>query len=100
MDDSVRTQIEALRHLKLRALKEKYRELFGEDSPSSNSSHLFRRMAWRLQALSEGDLSARARERAAQLALDADLRLRLPRSFSKELEGGKAQQTQPRDPRL
>ena len=55
MDDTVRTEIEALRNLKLRALKQKYRELFGEDSPSSNSSHLFRRVAWRLQALSEGD---------------------------------------------
>src|SRR4051794_27612378 len=42
--------------------------LFGEESRSSNRAYLFRRIAWRLQALSEGDLSTRARQRAAQLA--------------------------------
>ena len=82
MNDTVRAGIEALRLLKTKALKVKYRELFGEESHSSNREYLFRRVAWRLQALSEGDLSARARERAAELAVDADLRLRPPCSFS------------------
>jgi hypothetical protein len=36
--------------------------------------------AWRLQALAEGDLSERTRERALRLAQDADLRLRAPQS--------------------
>ena len=34
-----------------------------------------RRIAWRLQALAEGDLSERAKARAAELARDADLRV-------------------------
>jgi hypothetical protein len=72
--------------------------LFGEASKSSNHAHLFRRVAWRLQALSEGDLSQRARERAAALAVDVDLRLRAPRKFWRELE---AEPRGPvRDPRL
>jgi hypothetical protein len=90
MNDTVRTEIEALRLLKAKALKVKYRELFGEESRSSNQAYLFRRVAWRLQALNEGDLSARARERAAQLAVDADLRLRPPGDFSKQIEARQA----------
>ena len=39
-----------------------------------------RRILWRLQVLAEGDLSQRARERAAELANDADLRITLPRT--------------------
>jgi len=45
----------------------------------SNRVWLIRRIAWRLQALAEGDLSERARRRAAELACDADLRLLPPR---------------------
>ncbi len=63
-------------------LKKKYRELFGEDSKSSNKQFLFRRIAWRLQARVEGDLSERARHRAAEIADDADLRTRAPKGFS------------------
>src|SRR5262249_5313889 len=37
------------------------------------------RIAYRLQVLAEGDLSERARRRAAELANDADLRLIPPR---------------------
>jgi Protein of unknown function (DUF2924) len=87
MDVTLRQEIESLRKLKMKGLKARYRELFGEESPSSNHQHLFRRIAWRLQARAEGDLSARARQRAAQLAQDADLRLRAPRRFWKQLDG-------------
>src|SRR5262249_26829227 len=41
---------------------------------------LIKRIVWRLQALAEGDLSERARRRAAELARDADLRLNPPQS--------------------
>ena len=61
--------------MKITALKELYRELFGEDSHSRNRSYLIRRIAWRLQAITLGDLSERARARAAELACDADLRV-------------------------
>jgi hypothetical protein len=81
VNQQVQQEIEALRKQKTKALKARYRELFGEESRSSNHAHLFRRIAWRLQALSEGDLSQRARDRAAELAADVDLRLRAPRKF-------------------
>ncbi len=59
-------------------LKERYAEVFGEATRSNNKRFLIKRIIWRLQALDEGDLSERARRRAAELARDADLRLRPP----------------------
>ena len=104
MDEPLQREIETLRKLTIKQLKERYWELFGEHSPSFNHAHLFRRVAWRLQARSEGDLSERARERAAQLADDTDLRLRAPRRFWSELaqavEAKEQLQAQARDCRL
>jgi hypothetical protein len=100
MDEVVRQEIESLRKLKTKELKLRYRELFGEDSPSSNHQHLFRRIAWRLQAQSAGDLSERARQRAAQLAEDLDLRLRAPRPFWDQLLRANGVAASQRDPRL
>jgi len=98
MNEELRREIEQLRRQKTKALKSRYLELFGEASKSSNQAHLFRRIAWRLQALPEGDFSQRARERAAALAVDVDVRLRAPRKFWRELE---AEPRGPvRDPRL
>ena len=75
MNTSLEVQIEELRQLPAIALQAKYLELFGEESRSGNRQFLFRRVAWRLQALAEGDLSERARQRARELANDADLRV-------------------------
>ena len=75
MTPSLEVQIEELRELPAIALQAKYLELFGEESRSGNRQFLFRRVAWRLQALAEGDLSERARRRALELANDADLRV-------------------------
>jgi len=55
--------------------------VFGEATPCRHRQHLFRRIAWRLQALAEGDLSERARQRAGEIARDADLRMVAPRGF-------------------
>jgi Protein of unknown function (DUF2924) len=85
MNDEVRKEIEHLRLETNKALKSRYLDLFGEPSRSSNHAHLLRRIAWRLQALSEGDLSQRARDRAATLAVDVDLRLYAPRKFWRQL---------------
>src|SRR3954451_21175664 len=78
MDEALAMEIESLRKLKTKALHGGYRELFGEESRSSNHAYLFRRIAWRLQAKAQGDLSERARKRAAEVADDAHLRLRAP----------------------
>jgi len=74
-------EIENLRRASLAALREKHREVFQEQTRSRHREHLFRRIAWRLQALAEGDLSERARGRAHQIARDADLRTVAPRDF-------------------
>ena len=102
MNREVHEEIEALRSQKTKALKARYRELFGEESRSSNHTHLFRRIAWRLQARAEGELSQRARDRAADLAADVDLRLRPPRKFWRDLADASAEQSRRgrRDPRL
>src|SRR6266404_9086129 len=92
MNPEVHQEIEALRKQKTKALKARYRELFGEESRSSNHAHLFRRIAWRLQARAEGELSQRARDRAVDLASDVDLRLRPPRKFWRELADAGSEQ--------
>jgi hypothetical protein len=98
VDDALGMEIERLRKLKTGELRTRYRDVFGEASPSFNRAHLFRRIAWRLQAKAEGDLSERARRRASQLANDSDLRLRAPRSFWREIE--RHGESPNRDPRL
>jgi hypothetical protein len=81
MDPSVIRSIEELENSKIPELRRRYRELFGEESKSSNKQFLFRRVAWRLQANAEGDLSERARRRIADVADDRDLRVRAPKEF-------------------
>jgi Protein of unknown function (DUF2924) len=81
MKAAVLKQIEALRQLTVAGLRDKYREVFGEDSRSNHKDFLFRRIAWRLQANAEGGLSERARRRALEIANDADLRIRAPKDF-------------------
>src|SRR5262245_42199521 len=80
---ALREQIEGLRHMTVGQLKEKYREVFGEESRSNHKQFLFRRIAWRIQANAEGGLSERARRRALEIANDADLRIRAPKNFLK-----------------
>ena len=81
MDNAVLMEIESLRRASMAALRGKYREVFQEETRSRHREHLFRRIAWRLQALAEGDLSQRARNRAREIARDADLRLIAPPDF-------------------
>jgi len=77
---AISSEIDDLRHKTVAQLQNRYLEVFRETSRSNHKQFLIRRIAWRLQALAEGDLSERARERALSLAQDADLRLRAPRS--------------------
>jgi hypothetical protein len=81
---AVREEIEALRHMTVGQLKEKYRDIFGESSRSNHKQFLFRRIAWRVQANAWGGLSERARPRALEMANDFDLRIRAPKNFLKE----------------
>jgi hypothetical protein len=81
MDNAVLMEIERLRRASLAGLREKFREVFQEEARTRHREHLFRRIAWRLQALAEGDLTERARGRAREIAQDADLRKVAPRDF-------------------
>jgi hypothetical protein len=73
-------EIAALQRLTVGQLRQRFADVFGEATRASNRTWLVNRIAWRLQALAEGDLSERARRRATELARDADLRLNPPRS--------------------
>jgi Protein of unknown function (DUF2924) len=79
---NILNEVAALQRLTVGQLRQRFAELFGEATPASNRTWLVKRIAWRIQALAEGDLSERARRRAAELACDADLRLNPPRSKS------------------
>ena len=87
MQTQIHTQIEALRRMTVRELRGRYREVFGEDSRSNHKQFLFRRIAWRLQANTEGGLSERARLPALEIANDADLRIRAPKGFDFDAAG-------------
>jgi hypothetical protein len=79
MEASTYQEIQGLSRLTVGQLREKYLDVFGEETRARHKVFLQKRIAWRLQALAEGDLSERARRRADELADDADLRLRAPR---------------------
>jgi hypothetical protein len=74
-------EITALQRLTIQQLRTRYAEVYGEGTSASNRVWLIKRIAWRLQALAEGDLSERARRRAAELANDADLRSSPPKEI-------------------
>ena len=79
MTDHLAKELARLPRLGVADLRRRYAQLFGETTRTGNKAWLVKRLAWRLQALAEGDLSERARRRAAELARDADLRLSPPR---------------------
>jgi len=65
----------------VKELRHRWAGLFGEEAPNGHKQYLIKRIAWRIQAKAEGDISERARRKAQELANDADLRLRAPRKM-------------------
>src|SRR5262245_64029044 len=90
MPPNLATEIAALPRLRVSELRARFVAVFGEPTPSHNKVWLVKRIAWRLQAQAEGDLSERARRRAAELIADADVRLSAPPP-----DAGTATQEQP-----
>src|SRR5436190_14977019 len=80
MELNVAQELGVLRRMTPAELRIKYREAYGEESRSGHKEWLIKRIIWRLQALAEGDLSERARNRTLELANDADLRTNAPRA--------------------
>lgn len=80
MDLNVGKEFAALRRMTVNELRAKYAAVFGEETNARHKQWLQRRIIWRMQALAEGDISERARQRAAELARDADLRTSAPKA--------------------
>ncbi|MBL8879213.1 MAG: DUF2924 domain-containing protein [Phycisphaerales bacterium] len=76
---NVAKEIAALKSMTVGQLREKYQTVFGEPTQAGNKDFLFKRIIWRLQSPAEGDLSERARRRAADIARDADIRMTMPK---------------------
>jgi hypothetical protein len=103
MELNVHKEVAAMRRMGPKELRARYADVFGETTGAHNKAWLIRRIAWRLQALAEGDLSERARRRAEALANDADLRLSPPRQRAADAPPPAAPAAavgSPRDPRL
>lgn len=82
---AIERQILQMQRMTMPELRERYREAFGESTRSRHKQWLVKRIAWRLQATDEGELSERARQRAIELANDADLRLTPPKEDGSSL---------------
>lgn len=77
---NINKEIAALNRMTVTELRRKHIEVFSERTRSGHKAYLVKRIAWRMQANAEGDLTTRARRRAEELANDADLRTHAPRS--------------------
>jgi len=79
MTQDLKIELAALQKMSPSQLREKYLHVFGESTRSGNTTFLCKRIAWRLQSNAEGSLSERARQRAVELARDADIRTTMPK---------------------
>jgi hypothetical protein len=81
---NIEKEAATLRRMKVGQLQSKFSQVFGEPTKARNKQWLVKRILWRLQAILEGDISDRARQRAKDLANDADLRTSAPKKPSSE----------------
>lgn len=79
MNKKLSAEVARLERMSVNQLAERFEEVFGEQCRSRHKRYLIRRIAWRLQANAEGGLTERARQRAAELANDAEVRVTPPR---------------------
>jgi len=79
MEINVGKEVAALGRMTVGELRTRYAEVFGETTNAHHKLWLVRRIIWRMQAMANGDLSERARQRARELANDADLRVSAPK---------------------
>lgn len=81
MSETLDEQIDALQRMTTSELVERFAELHGYPCRTRHRAYLLRKIAWRLQANAEGDLSERARRRAEELADDAEVRVMAPKTM-------------------
>lgn len=82
---NVAQSVDGLNRMTTRELRDRYRDVFQEPALSNNRVFLIKRIAWRMQSQVEGTLSDRARQRAQEIANEADLRLNPPRTAQDEM---------------
>ncbi len=70
--DSVARQVTALERLSLSELRDRWRELMGGEPPSYRRRMLIRHLAYRIQELAYGGLSAETRKRLAERLPEAE----------------------------
>ena len=109
--DDMPNQLAALETMNVPALAEKSRELYGEPTRSRNRAYLKKRLAWRIEANFQGDLSQGAIARIQQLGdqLPARWQKRLAQPVNEAAAASDAATmpevpiivaTEPRDPRV
>jgi hypothetical protein len=76
MNDSVLAQLAALPEKTPAELKQLWRELYDREPPSGNKPFLVKRLAYRIQELAYGGLSARAEAKLNVLIQEEDRRVR------------------------
>jgi hypothetical protein len=74
----VSRELAALGRMTMAELRAKYREAFGEATTSRNAPYLRKKIAWRLQEVTQGGVTERARARIAAIQESAPLRERPP----------------------
>jgi Protein of unknown function (DUF2924) len=81
MSTDIINEIDDLQRMTTSELAGLYEELHGQPCRTRHRAYLIRKIAWRIQANAEGDLSERARKRAAELADDAEVRVMAPKTL-------------------
>lgn len=76
MSEGVLAQLAALPDKSTAELKQLWRELYDRDPPSLNREFLIKRLAYRIQELACGGLSARAEAKLDRLIAEEDLRVK------------------------
>ena len=64
MQIDIDAEVTELRRMTTSELCDRYTQVFGEETRTRHKPYLIRKIAWRMQAMAEGDLSIRARRRA------------------------------------
>ena len=73
-------EVALLQRMTVGQLRERFEETWGEPTNTRNKQWLLKRIAWKMQANIEGDISERARRRAAELARGTDIRTTAPKA--------------------
>ena len=76
MSDSILAQLAALPGKSTAELKQLWRALYDREPPSFNRDFLIKRLAYRIQELAYGGLSARAEAKLDRLIAEEDLRVK------------------------